>query len=358
MKEYVVLKINCHSGLTMREIFAHINEKVVSHSNFFAIQSLRFDVLDVKSQNLFRKIGLDGFSYKVVLPHLKETPTYNSERDDRRMISNLDRCWEWNNETCHDSLSEEKFSELITFCDRLHATDIATVILGLDEIEWGGQKVGKGSYGYQRADCTYRFGENYLSNSITVGRDYSSKNYTVCLSCEKRFSALPIIAEMAGFLGNVKEELTAFAPETEHEREEWEKAAGEAKQKLEDALACLKKLPLLPIEKWKRADESEKIYIKKHIKQYLCTDGWRLQKALPDEWPTIVCREKQDRSIKLSISSGHNGHHLQALLYYRSPMYKFGEHIPELSYNEISDADVEKYFVNAVTIRNYLDEML
>ena len=358
MKSYTVFKIKCRDSLSMADLFAYLQDKVAANGHYFAIQGLRYDALDKKKQKQFDDIGLDEFSYRVVLPHIAQSAGYDPDLHDYRMISNLDGRWNWPNPTCHELLPDERFSNLVAFCDRLGTLDIATMLVGLDELAWNGEPVGKGTYGYEKADCTYRFGENYLSNSVTIARDYQGKKYTACLSCEKRFVTVPIISEIVAFLGTVKQESTYFAPETQEERQEWNRMADDAKRRLDMAVARIEQLPLIPIERYSSSDETKKINVKKLIKQYLCTNGWEERKALPDEWPSIVCKAREDRDIKLSIVSGHNGHHLQALIYYRSPKFSYSSSLSELHVNSISEADVESYFLNAVAVRDCLDEIL
>ena len=358
MREYMVLEVKCKKDLQIQEIYKYIEKKAKYNHNFFAFQNLHFDSLNKECKQLYEQIGLDCFRYKKVLEHLAKRADYNPDRDDRQMISNVDSRWEWNNEKETRALGEQELELLIAFCEKLKKGAAATFIVGLDEIEWDGKKSSKGTYGYQKADCTYGLGKNYLSNSITLGRLYADKAYTAYISCEKHFREHSIINEIIDFLGEIKTESVHFAPENEEERKEWETAQQMAEAKFRMTLSGLDSLPLKLIEKRRITDSSCKINIGKYIKTHLCKNGWETRKAFPDEHPTIIHKCKGNADVCLSILSGHNGHHLQAIVYYRSPQFLFANHIYALSYNEISADDVEIYFQNVEIVRDYLYESL
>ncbi len=357
MKEYTVLQINCKKGLTISEIYKKIRETLTFDRPLFAIQNLKTDGIGKDCRKYYEELDLDRFAYKKVLEHLKQSPYYDPERDDRRMLSNADGCWEWGNPKKTEALSSEEFEKLILFCDGLRTSDISTVLIGFDEIRWNGAATGKGTYGYQKADLSYNLGKNYLSNSVMIGRTYESKQYTAYLSCENQFKTTDAFSDLASFLGETKDTLTYFAPENDEERAEWETAAKDARLRLQSAVSELKNLSLHIIGN-NISKEDKKINIRKYITKFLCTDGWSIRKAFSDEWPTVVGKDKDDVSIHLSIISSHNGHQLQSIVYYRSPKFVFTEHIYELSCTDISEKDAENYFLNAQTIRNRLEELL
>jgi len=358
MKEYTVLKVKCKKGIKIADIYDYVRETLHFDRNFFALQNIELGSISKQCRTLYDELDLDKFFYKVVLKHLKEHPNYDPQRDDRKMISNLDSCWNWYNEKENESLSKDAFEKMIAFCDALKTSDISSLILGMDEIRWDGKATGQGTYGYQKAAATYDLGKNYLSNSIIVGRIYDSKTYTVHISFEKRFGGLDVINNLVDFLGEKKTEMTYYAPENRDERVAWEAAAEEANIKFQNALAGLKCLELETIERrFCKDDENKKINIKRYINDYLCTDGWKIRKAYPDEWPTIISKEKEESEICLSIMSGDKGHHLQSLIYYRNKRFFFGDHIHNLHCNDLAGQE-EAFFRNAKIIRDYLYEVL
>lgn len=358
MKEYIVSEIRCKKNLKISEIYSYVKDKVKYNSNLFAFQNIKLDSISGECKRIYNELNLDKYAYKKVLEHIAKTPYYNPERDDRRMVSNLNSIWNWCNESINTPLGVEDFESLVKFSDKLKSFDVSTLMLGLDEIEWGGSKVGKGSYGYKKADCTYGLGKNYLSNSLIVGRVGGDKTYTAYVSCESIFYELDIVKEIIDFLGEKISEVTCFAPECDAEREEWNVTAKDADNKFKAAMDGFNELALETIDKSGTADEKQKINIKKYINKYLCSDGWEVRKALADESPTVVHKMKQESDICISVVSGHNGHHLQALVYYRSKKFMFCEHIYALNVNSISESEIEKYFRNCVTIKNYLYDVL
>lgn len=356
MTEYTVLKIQCEKDMTIADICKKVTDRVSYNRNLFSIQDLHPQIMRPSNLALYNSLGLERFAYTFVPEHIKQREYYDPAKDDRHMLSNLDNNWEWGNPSMHESLSEEELTQLITFLDKLKALDLSTMVLGLDEIEWDGTPVGKGTYGYEKADGLYGFGDNYLSNAVLLGRDHKNKNYTVHISCEKRFRELPIIQELADSLGKIKHEVNYFAPEDEEERQEWEKIAAQAKTRFEAALAGLSSLPLEKYEEMGTAGYSKKIDIKKYVKEYLCTDGWKLRKALPDEWSTIVCKEKGDATVSIGVSPYHNGHQVQTGVYYRSKMFKFAENLGYIT--DAHEDQIEIFFRDAKIVRDYLYEVL
>lgn len=352
MKEYIVLKIQCEKDLTIADIYEKVSSRVAYKRNLFAILNINTEFMRASNVALYDSLGLERFAYTFVPEHIRQS-TY---RYDNHMLSNLDDNWAWGNPSMHESLSHEELTRLITFLDKLKALDLSTMVLGFDEIEWDGTPVGKGTCGYEKADGLYGLGENYLSNAVLIGRDYKNKNYIVHLSCEKRFRELSIIQDLADSLGKIKHEVNYFAPENEKERREWEKIAAEAKTKFEAALAGLSSLPLEKFEKMGTAGYSKKIDIKKYVKEYLCTDGWKLRKALPDEWSTIVCKEKGDATVSIGVSPYHNGHQVQTGVYYRSKMFKFAENLGYIT--DAHEDQIEIFFRDAKIVRDYLYEVL
>lgn len=59
---------------------------------------------------------------------------YDPIRDDRRLYSNLEEAWDWNNPNCTESLSEEHSKALLEFFDSLSLYDVSNMMFGFDEI--------------------------------------------------------------------------------------------------------------------------------------------------------------------------------------------------------------------------------
>lgn len=356
MKEYVVLELKCDKDLTIADIYAKVTERVAHNRNLFVLQNLKLDRMTKSNQNLYNSLRLERFAYTVIPEHLRNVTDYETRRF---MHSNLDDNWVWHNPNPAESLSEEELRELITLLDKLKKADVSTMLLAFDEIAWDGSKVGKGTYGYEKADSTYNLGWNYLSNAVLVGRTYNKSEYTVYISCEKRFRDLSVVQELADSLGHIKRETSYFAPEDDNEREEWNKTAAQAEVKFKNAMEGIDSLPLEKFEKMGTAGTSKKIDIKKYVKTYLCTDGWKLRKARPDEWSILVAKDKEDATVTIGVSPWRNGHQVQTCVYYRSEKFKFVENIKNAGY--ITDAhedQIEIFFRDTVIIRDYLNEAL
>lgn len=359
MKEYVVLEIQCKKELNFLDIYFVLKSNVSYNSNLFALQNLDFEKLNSKACAIYDRLQLCKYEYKIVLEHLVNTPYYNPELHDRRMVSNMDSCWSWYNEQVNESLSDNDFKDLITFCDLLRAQDVLTCVVGFDQIEWDGTTVGKGMYGFEKADCTYGLGKNYLSNALVIGRTHENKQFTAFLSCEKRFRNLGIIDKIVRFLGEKKYEEVYFAPENEAEREEWIEKKENAKLKFQNAMEGVQSLPLEKFERILPADRSKKKNnVQNYIRKFLCTDGWLVRPARSYEHSSVIYRNKDDSEIAFSIVSGHNGQHLQALVYYRSNKFLFSENLHDLYVWSSSEQDIEKFFRNMIRVRDYFYECL
>lgn len=358
MKEYIVLEIKCKEGISLLEVYSNIKSKVSYNSNLFAFQNLNLNKLSKKSYDIYNRLNLCKYEYKIVLDHLLNTSYYNPEQHDMRMISNLDENWSWHNDKIHEPLSANDFEDLFALGDSLKALDVSTFILGFDQIEWGGNKVDIGTYGYEKADGTYGLGKNYLSNSLIIGRTYENKSYTVYLSLEKRFRNLDIINQITDFLGKIISEEVYFAPENKEERDEWTLKAKEARQKFENAIRNLQNLTLISPQNMYSWDPKKKINVNSYIKKYLCVNGWQKRSAHTYETPTIICKNKQDNEIAFSIVSGRNGQNLQVLVQYSSKEFLISENLHNLSLFSSNEEDTEIFFKNVILVRDYLFESL
>ena len=351
MKEYSIIKIACEKGIKIADIYSKIKDNVKINSNFFEFQNL-FSYSNKKNEIILNEIGIDRYAYTKVLPHLVQSKFYEPERDDRKMLSNLDDRWEWSNPNINDPLSEEDFSKLVNFCDSLSVSSLSTMILGFDEIEWDGTKPEKGTYGYNKAKSTYDFGENYLSNSVIIARDYEVKKYTVIISCEKRFRELEVIGNLIEFLGKIQLEKNYFAPETNFERAEWEKLKSEKWTLYNSMFENIDSLPLQDITR-QFGDNKRKVNIKEYIKNYLCTDGWDFRKKNADELGMKISIDKGDTCISMCVISRHNGHHLQVFLKYDNEKFCFSKSLKQTLDAE-DEEEIKKYFQNLKIIKDHM----
>ena len=355
MKESSVITINCRKGMKIADIYSKIKDTVKYNSNFFEITGL-FRYGKAKNEKVLDEIGIHKYSYIKVLPHLVNSKYYDPERDDVKLLSNLDDNWRWSNPNINTPLSEEDFSKLVDFCDSLSVNSLSTMILGIDEIEWDGNKPPKGTYGYEKAKNTFYYGENYLSNSVIIARNYENKKYTVILSCETRFRNFAVIDKLIEFLGEIKSEKNYFAPEDENERAEWEKLQTEKGAKFKAMIEGISVLPLHDIQR-QGGDNKRKVNVRKYIKDYLCNEGWNFKKGDPDERGIMIGIEKDDACLSIRIISGHNGHHIQTLLVYHSEKFYFLE--PNVLYLDAEDeSEIVKYFENLKMIKEHMDKSL
>lgn len=356
MKEYTILEIKCDKSLTFSEIHSIIDGKVKHNRNLFSIMGLQPERMTKDNLALFESLEMDRFAYKFTLEHRVGKPDYNPQIDDRHLFSNLDENWKWHNPQVNDSVSDEFMERLTAFLDKVNANAMSTQVVVFDEIEWGGTPVGKGAYGYRKADATYLWPMNYLSNAVVVGRTYQSKTCSAYISCETIFRKLPVVQELAESLGKIKKEFTYYAPEDDAERELWDKEKAEAEAKFKSAVAGFENLRLEDHVKIGTAGTSRKIDVKKYIKTYLCTDGWKIEKPLPEDWSLVVRKRKGDASIGIGIDSRHNGHALQMIVCYKSRSFLFSEHVEYIS--DAHEDQIEICIRNGQKIRDYFYEVL
>ena len=356
MKEYTILEIKCDKNLTFTDIYSIIKGKFKHNRNLFSIMGLKTERMTKGNLALFESLEMDRFAYKITLEHRVGKPDYNPKIDDRHIFSNLDENWRWHNPQVNESVSDEFMERLIAFLDKVNANAMSTQVVVFDEIEWDGTPVSKGTYGYQKADATYLWPLNYLSNAVVVGRTYQGKACSAYISCETVFRDLPVVQELAESLGKIKNEFAYYAPEDDTERELWDKEKAEAEAKFKSAVAGFKNLRLEDHVKNGTAGTSKKIDVKKYIKTYLCTDGWKIGKSLPEEWPLVVRKQKGDASIGIGIDSRHNGHGVHLIVYYRSRSFLFSEHVEYIS--DAHEDQIEICIRNGQKIRDYFYEVL
>ncbi len=368
MKEYVVLELKCDKDLTIADIYAKVTKRVVHNRNSFFVDSLHVDGMRDSNKcrygELYDELKLEQYMYTVTLKNRPEHPWH--------LLSNLDASWEWYNPNASESLPREQFEKLIDFFDNLKAMDLNGMLMAFDEISWDGSRPEKGTYGYAKADNRGLYLMNYLSNAVVLRRTYKNKQYEVYITCEKRFRELAAVQELAESLGKIKREVIHWAPESDAEREEWNRIAAEAEIKFKNAVAGLETLPLEKYEKHGTAgftvekdaqnrvrigiQKVAKIDVQKYVKGFLCTDGWQKRKALPDELPTIVSKDKGDAAVSVEVDIRHNGHDVSLYLQYRSKMFKYSQD-SQCIYDAYPD-QMDIFFRNAVLIRDYLYETL
>jgi len=356
MKEYKILTIQCPKEYNLTTIFSIIRKKVNSDKNFFYLRGLEpSDKLRTSLKKIYDEIDLDRFSYLYIPDYLVQ-----AGMTDRLtwLYSNLDSRWtspNFNN-IC-EPLSGENFDKLLDFYDKLPRSRLLLdEVVGLDEIEWEGNKVAKGTYGYKKADAWIKLGSNYLSNAIIVSRFWRAKQYTVYISCEKQFSDLAVIREVAESLGKVKSEQSFFAPEGAEERAQWVETYKEAEKKFTKATEGIKELKL---EKYENGmnDPSKIINIRQLLKKHLCDNGWSIRKKLPDEYGIMISKDKDDAVLSLSVMSRHNGQHLIIDACYRHKKFYFYDRLP-IMMDGPDEEQIEIYLKNVRIIRDHLDEMI
>lgn len=356
MKEYTILEIKCDKNLAFSDIYSIMNGKVKHNRNLFSIMGLEPERMTKGNRALFESLEMDRFAYKITLEHRVGKPDYNPKIDDRHLFSNLDENWRWHNPQVNESISDEFMVRLIAFLDNVKANTMSTQVVVFDEIEWGGAPVSKGTYGFRKADGTYLWPLNYLSNAVVVGRTYQGKACSAYISCETKFRKLPVVQELAESLGKIKKEFTYYAPDDDAEREAWNKEMAEAEAKFKSAVAGFKNLRLEDHVKIGTAGTSRKIDVKKYIKTYLCTDGWKIEKPLPENWSLVVSKRKGDASIGIGIDLRHNGHAVQMIVCYRSRSFLFSEHVEYIS--DAHEDQIEICIRNGQKIRDYFYEVL
>lgn len=343
MKEYCTIAVKCIKELELTDVFSLCSERLKYNSNIFCFQNLSFAFLSKKKQKMYDDLHMEHFAY---------------QDKSNLMVSNLDNNWQCCNGEATESLNKKEWVDLVNFASQLRGYDTFSHFIGVDEIMWDNTSVEKGTYGFRKPDSCYGLGLGYLSNCIIVGKTSIDKTYTAFLVCEKKFRPLNVIQEFVDYLGTIKYETTMFAPDDNAERIEWKREAVRANIRLQSALAGVRSLGLVRISNNWDTDEKVKINIQKQIKNALCVDGWKIRKADFDEWPTLICKEKGDTEICLSIISGHNGHHLQSIITYKSKKFSLHEHIYELSVSALDEAYVELYFSNAKKILDYIYDAL
>lgn len=365
MKEYTVVQIVCEKETKAYDIYTAVKDTVKFNRNLFELSGLfkHKDKVSSKKNQKFESLDLQRFYHVKVLEHLRKSPYYDPEKNDVRLFSNLDNAWDWNNKEVTDSIDSAVFEEMIKFADGLKLSEVSTILLGIDEIEWDGNKVGHGTYGYEKAKSTHHGGENYLSNSIIIFKaPYEHKPYTVYLSCEKRFRELDSVNGIIKTIGGkIRYEQTYFAPENEVERKEWERAYAEAEMKIK---AIETKLPdimnNMPEEtkEYQEYQQGVKNNVRKIIKQVLCTDGWEQKKnTVFTGVGTMVIKDKDDSDVAIIIDSLHGGQHLQTLIFYVNPKFKVGLHTNYIC-NAINEEEVAKYLKNVKYIADYVYQAL
>ncbi len=364
MKEYTVIQIVCKKETKAYDIYTAVKDTVKFNRNLFEFCGLfkHKDKVSSKKIQKFESLDLQRFYHVKVLEHLAKSPYYDSDRDDRKLFSNLDSSWDWSNKNNTESLNNDTFEKLIDFIDNLSLMDVSTIMLGIDEIEWGGNAVGHGTYGYEKAKSAFHGGENYLSNSIIIYKaPYEHKPYTVYLSCEKRFRALDSVNDIITSLGKIKNEEAFYAPEDEAERKEWEQAYAEAELKFEAMKANLPDIMNNMPEETKEYQEYQQGVsnnVRKIIKQILCTDGWEQKKnTVFSGVGTMVIKDKDDSSVAVIIDSLHGGQLLQALIFYVNPKFKLGLHT-NYQCVAINEEEVAKYLKNIKYIADYVYDAL
>ena len=333
MKEYISYLIHCDKAMTITDIYKKINENVIYQRNIFSFLDLKSDDLSKKNKEIYSDIGLSEYSYRAI--------PYNwLGRDDRpehifcNMTANIDSSWQQPNERNNESLSNNDFEKLITFCDDLKTSDVSSLMLVFDEINWDGVPSSKGICGIYPANSTYKGGYGYLSNCITISRTYESQKYTVILTCEKQLGDLAIIKKLLCEFGKIDKNLSFYAPEDEKEHAEWKEINRVYTDKLKMMTDIIGEMEFQSVniesksfQEQLRIEKEDKIDIKKYIKEYLCLEGWQMRKSKDGEVPIIVSKINGENEIAVGLVSILNGHQVSAILYVYHGIFTFSENI-------------------------------
>ncbi len=367
MKEYRVITVECPKEYSITQIFSMIRSKINSDKNIFYITDLKqspSDMLSKSFEKLYNETPLEKYWHQ----YTPEVFIKQGKPDTKVwIISNLDDRWTSPNPNTCEPLTEEELNKVFTMWEKRPRNTCPDIMVGLDEISWDGNPVSEGTYGYKKAEAWNLLGRTYLSNSVIVSRYFNDTRYSVYLSVEACFRDFPIVQEVAESLGKIKSEQVYYAPETEAEREEWDKSRERAEEQFSKALEGIQTLKL---EKYENYGDSEDaaamgkldtgivVNVRQMIKKHLCDDGWSIRKKLPDEFDIMVSKDKGDAVLSLSLQPQHKGHSMQIVLLLRSKRFRFSEELRFIYLQTAREDQVEIFIKNARIIRDYLDSCI
>ncbi len=367
MKEYRVITIECPKEYSITQVFSMIRSKINSDKNIFYIHDLKrspSDMLSKSFEKLYNETPLEKFWHQF-------TPEVFVKAGDTDyacwILSNLDDRWTSPNPNTCGSLSEEELNKVFTMWEKRPKNRLPDIMVGLDEIQWNGKPVSKGTYGCKKAEAWNFLGKTYLSNSVIVSRYYNDTRYSVYLSVEACFRDLPIIQEIAESLGKIKSEQVYYAPETEAERETWDKSKEEAEVQFNKALEGIQNLTLEEFENYGDSRDASAmgvlstgivVNVRQMIKKHLCDNAWSIRKKLPDEEDIMVSKDKGDAVLSLCLMPQHKGHTVHLDIDLRSKRFYFTERMRLIYVTTAREDQVEIFIKNARIIRDYLDSCI
>ncbi len=361
MKKYNVIEIECEKGASPTDIYEKVTNKFKYHRHLFEIKDLRSDSpsFSASMKKQLQSLDIDKYAFSYVLPHVLRADYFDPEKHTNHVISNLDDCWDYGNPDLHDDISEDKFVCMVDLFRKLKSTQFSTWLLGIDEIEWGGEAVGRGSYGYKKAKGAYDGGKNYLSNSVMLSKvSYGKPNIIVYISCESKYRDLDTVNDLIASLGKKKGEKEYYGPSDDAEREECDKIQKSMDERFERFIAEMPSIISdFPYRLHKDMERllsfDDKINIRKLVKNILCVDGWSLSVNDPDLDCTTAVKQIGDREFKIGISPQFGGHYLQTLVVCKSPMFFVGDNI---NYCITADDEYEaaSYIENIQSLSYYI----
>ncbi len=332
MIEYRVIKLKVDKDLTLKNVYEAVHENVKNNRNFFQIINL-FTIQKffnkIISKNLLRAFddsGINDYFKRIVNENMIRYKEYQPDLNDWFVYSNLNEVWKEYNESNDGSIEEEQFIKILNFFDSLSSGNYHSLMIGIDEIEWDGAPVNKGTYGYEKA-MNRRFGYNYLSNSVIFSKDAMSKNPNVVyVSCESIYRESNALNRIINSLGKVDSEEIFFAPENENERSEWVRIRQIKENKLkeftEDTDHLTANLPhAISYNPRIITEKHDTIDTKKSVKEVLCKDGWKIVKRKGGGGIT-VSKTIGDEEYEVWILSLHRGVHIQFHLTCSHPLYR------------------------------------
>ncbi|MBQ7671193.1 MAG: hypothetical protein IJS45_10820 [Clostridia bacterium] len=321
MKNYYTVKIECDKEVKLIDIVNYVDNHFDYDRRLFEIFGLKPNNIKSKRINeMYERLGLEKYSYSYILPHLRnpDYPLFSRYPGSVwHSISNLDDNWKNGNPTCHESIDEDKFSEIIDLCQNMKGTHYTSFMVGMDEIKWEGSAVEKGTHGYEIAKTAYDIGEGYLSNSVIITKTPINKpNLIVYFSCESKYRELDCVKQLIAFLGKIKYEKEIFAPSDEKEREVWNKTREIVERRINKYKVLSLDLPQTVPNKLKKPSIEEalhpegRINIKKLEKEMLCTDGWEQKSNDSHYKKAVTSKIIGGIEYKMCLDSLRGGHYI------------------------------------------------
>lgn len=357
MKEYTVYKVCCEKGRTISDIVVLIAREVVYHHVFFELSHI--------SQPA--RQALDSLSEFF---HSVEVHDHNNNVYDA--FSNLNENWTWANPKVTRSLTPQELQDLIRYADNAGTSKYWGLLLGFDGIEWEQGCISTGTFGYKKARNHFGGGYNYLSNSIIIFKDNTSRSTCCYVACESKYREASNLKKMLGALGKLVDERTYFAPDDAAERQDWERRYRKAERDYAEMRGSLSQLvQSLPSYQRKLAQRKENDYsvekaiqaerdaptlnTKKISSLVLQAKGW--QKAKAKNFAISYEKKAGDGTLMTIIVSTHRGHMVQALLKYYSESFLIEDNTG-FSRELLTVTESEEYFHDLAYVLEYIVSFL